>query len=367
MKYKLNGQWVDVQIKALDSMPIGSIIQFAGSEVPDGWLLCDGATLEIASYQELYIKIGTTYGGSGDYFNLPNLKGKIPVGQNTVDGDFNVLGKTGGGKTTSYTPAGTNTGGAVGGHALTGNELTYHRHTLAPTEFMSGKNMLNAGTANQGGAWVGNDQFALAAARNMPGTNFPDALSTGNLMQTLYTDYQGGNAAHDHPFTQPTFTGTAANISTVQPYLVINYIIKAFTMVPTMASVVSTYNENFNNTYSCEYINTHQCVYDTDEKIIGVWVDGKPIYRKCFVGNYSNADMLISQGCDTLINAYGTVTINNVKRIIPLYENDSFAPTKGFVAQAGDKVGIALYYENTALSNVACNIILEYTKVSSST
>ena len=39
MKYKYNGQWVDVNIKALDSLPIGSEIDFTGSvsDIPTGW------------------------------------------------------------------------------------------------------------------------------------------------------------------------------------------------------------------------------------------------------------------------------------------------------------------------------------------
>lgn len=39
MKYKYNGQWVDLSIKALDSMPVGTIVEFDGqiSDIPNGW------------------------------------------------------------------------------------------------------------------------------------------------------------------------------------------------------------------------------------------------------------------------------------------------------------------------------------------
>jgi len=39
MKYKYNGQWVDINIKALDSMPVGTIVDYDGqsSDIPTGW------------------------------------------------------------------------------------------------------------------------------------------------------------------------------------------------------------------------------------------------------------------------------------------------------------------------------------------
>ena len=39
MKYKYNGEWVDLSIKALDSMPVGTIVDYDGeaSDIPTGW------------------------------------------------------------------------------------------------------------------------------------------------------------------------------------------------------------------------------------------------------------------------------------------------------------------------------------------
>lgn len=39
MKYKNNGQWEEITIKALDSMPVGSIVDYDGqvSDIPVGW------------------------------------------------------------------------------------------------------------------------------------------------------------------------------------------------------------------------------------------------------------------------------------------------------------------------------------------
>ena len=82
-------------------IPKGVINTYAGSTAPNGWLICDGSAISRSTYSDLFNVIGTTYGiGDGDTtFNLPDLKGKIPVGYDISDSDFNVVGKTGGEKT----------------------------------------------------------------------------------------------------------------------------------------------------------------------------------------------------------------------------------------------------------------------------
>lgn len=59
---------------------IGEIRMFAGSFVPTGWLKCDGSTLTISEYQDLYEVVGKTYGGDGSTtFGLPNLTTNTPL------------------------------------------------------------------------------------------------------------------------------------------------------------------------------------------------------------------------------------------------------------------------------------------------
>ncbi|MDP5278793.1 phage tail protein [Sphingomonas sp. DG1-23] len=59
---------------------LGQVIAYAGSQVPAGWALCDGSLLAVAQYPALFGLIGTTYGGGGDAFALPDLRGRILVG-----------------------------------------------------------------------------------------------------------------------------------------------------------------------------------------------------------------------------------------------------------------------------------------------
>lgn len=82
--------------------PAGTIMAFAGSSshIPTGWIICDGSAVSRTSYSNLFSVIGTTYGeGDGSTtFNLPNLKGRVPVGVDSSQTEFNARGKTGGSK-----------------------------------------------------------------------------------------------------------------------------------------------------------------------------------------------------------------------------------------------------------------------------
>lgn len=59
---------------------IGEIRLFAGNFAPNGWALCDGQLLAIASNAALFSILGTTYGGNGQTtFALPDLRGRMPM------------------------------------------------------------------------------------------------------------------------------------------------------------------------------------------------------------------------------------------------------------------------------------------------
>ena len=77
---------------------LGEIQSFAINKTPDGWAPCDGRLLSINDYQALFALIGTTYGGDGQTtFGLPDLQGRIPVGQGHGPGLENyTLGQKGG-------------------------------------------------------------------------------------------------------------------------------------------------------------------------------------------------------------------------------------------------------------------------------
>ena len=76
---------LDVHDANANALPIGSYIQFAGSQAPDGFLVCNGGAISRTTYSALFAVIGTTY-GSGDgstTFNLPDLTDRFLQGGTT--------------------------------------------------------------------------------------------------------------------------------------------------------------------------------------------------------------------------------------------------------------------------------------------
>ena len=82
---------------SVTAVPSGGIIAYGAASAPTGFLLCDGTAVSRATYSTLFGIISTTYGaGNGTTtFNLPDLRGRFPLGLATA-GTGSVLGGTGG-------------------------------------------------------------------------------------------------------------------------------------------------------------------------------------------------------------------------------------------------------------------------------
>ncbi len=75
------GQVADaVAAASAASMPTGTLIPFAGTTCPSGFIVANGGAVSRTTYANLFAVIGTTYGaGDGNStFNLPNLDGRAP-------------------------------------------------------------------------------------------------------------------------------------------------------------------------------------------------------------------------------------------------------------------------------------------------
>ena len=85
-----------IDITVSEGAQPGDYKMIAGSTIPDGWLLCNGASVSRTTYAKLFAAIGTRYGsGNGSTtFNLPNFNGR------------HVLGTTNTGNLGSYVSAG---------------------------------------------------------------------------------------------------------------------------------------------------------------------------------------------------------------------------------------------------------------------
>jgi microcystin-dependent protein len=95
--------------------PTGVILPYGGTSAPTGYLLCDGTAVSRTTYAALFGIIGTAYGtGDGSTtFNVPDLRGYVPVGYKSGDSDFGTLGGAVGAKT----------------HTLQVTEIPAHKHS----------------------------------------------------------------------------------------------------------------------------------------------------------------------------------------------------------------------------------------------
>ena len=108
----------------------GAVFPFASSQIPTGWLLCNGQEISRRDYADLFGAINLTYGaGNGrTTFNVPDLRGRTVAG-------FELMGDEGtSGRLTSSTTNGVNGSsmGAVGGsenHTLSPQESGLNSHT----------------------------------------------------------------------------------------------------------------------------------------------------------------------------------------------------------------------------------------------
>lgn len=89
--------YAQTTVTGFQAIPVGGVIMFGGDTAPTGYLICNGNPISRTTYSKLFSAIGTTYGvGDGSTtFNLPNMKGRVPVGIKTGT-NITTLGETGG-------------------------------------------------------------------------------------------------------------------------------------------------------------------------------------------------------------------------------------------------------------------------------
>lgn len=85
-------------------VPTGSVLPYGTTSAPDGYLLCDGSAVDRTTYDDLFTVIGTNFGpGNGvDTFNLPDLRGRVIVGK-AASGTFATINNSGGTETETLT------------------------------------------------------------------------------------------------------------------------------------------------------------------------------------------------------------------------------------------------------------------------
>jgi microcystin-dependent protein len=176
--------------------PVGSIVTYAMATPPSGWLLCDGSIYSASAYPTLSSGLGSTYGGNGTTtFGVPNLKGRVVVGIDLAQTEFDTRGETGGVKEVTLTAS--QSGIPAHSHGASSNTTGDHTHTT--------------------GVYGGSFTSGPAAASSFT----PFGLYENRATSTA------GNHAHTITVNNNTAANAASAHTNLQPYMALNYIIRA--------------------------------------------------------------------------------------------------------------------------------------------
>lgn len=215
----------DIYINSVNYTPLGSVLVYAGSVAPSGWLLCDGSAVSRTDYSRLFSVIGTTYGtGNGSTtFNLPNLQDRIPVGK----GSINIaIGSTGGQDSVTLT-----TGQLPShNHTASSDSAGLHNHTGTTSINGSHTHSSNATGGNGGtGLAFSNGQYTVTSVdtsyNNEINQNFTAALTIDSAGDHSHTFTTNDTGTHNHTITVDN-TGSNNPIDIRNKFIVMNYIIR---------------------------------------------------------------------------------------------------------------------------------------------
>jgi microcystin-dependent protein len=243
----------------------GDIKVTAKAAASAGWLMCDGVLYSRTTYAALYAEIGFKYSptpgtdpGSNNFY-VPNFNGRVPIGKDSADTDYDALGKRFGSKTVVLTTANMAAHTHAYGHTHGMNSVnTNHAHNVYARNQDTG--WMDRNWSHWHGARIGNviwNGYQLHGHNNRGGYasegpweggngggSIPvnvDSVDTNHLHNfnhdhpsTNYQSESGWAGTYDHAHTTNSQsasttdngTGTASAHTNVQPSLVVNYMIK---------------------------------------------------------------------------------------------------------------------------------------------
>jgi microcystin-dependent protein len=206
-----------------DEMPIGCVYPFAGpiANIPANYLLCDGRSLDRATYAALFAALGNSWGAvDGSHFNIPDYRNKTLVGAQQDDSGVaktNIEGslqQSGGSTTLSH--GGANT--TIDSH--TGTDVTIDQHSATNTGYATTGLTIGAHStvSNKQGSSSGTVVTSATHSVTEPNSGSGHRHSTPALSHTPHVT-QPSN--HNLTITQPN-----NHTNVVPPYGAVTWIIR---------------------------------------------------------------------------------------------------------------------------------------------
>jgi microcystin-dependent protein len=194
---------------------------YQDATLPKPWLFCNGSTVLRAQYERLFAVIGDIYGpGDGKYtFNLPDLRGRVPVGVDMVQANVAGINKLGlvGGQTT---------------HWLTVEQLPPHKHStgsLSTSSSGSNSHSIDDQGHDHGGR-TGSKGLRKGKWGMSSGGQGNDHTSHSHTIPRGTTGIRiNSDGVHSHTvaYGETGSNGLGEQFSLMQPYQTFNYIIYA--------------------------------------------------------------------------------------------------------------------------------------------
>lgn len=197
-------------------VPVGSVVPFAGSSAPSGWLLCDGTSYLVATYPNLAAALNDEYGGDGGTnFNVPDMRGVFAFGKPDT-GTGSALGDTGGALDHDHTQATHTHTSTAHTHSLTAHTHSSptsgtegdHNHTQSSTG-SAGSHTHPGGSHTHTGSSLGHASTGESGSEVRHGSSATAGLWAENDLDTA-----SDSSSHDHNngsyYGQTTITGRTA-------------------------------------------------------------------------------------------------------------------------------------------------------------
>lgn len=155
--------------KSTTDVPIGTIQQFVGAVVPEGWINCEGQKLLKSDYPKLFEVLQTTDPDNASQFLIPNLRSRFLIGYdkssakepkdipvNDIRVNFGRVGNTGGSNSV----------------ALTGDQNGSHYHGYSGFSY-DANNWRSGGDSDGGYVVYKEDKQTSNSGFGMPHANLP--------------------------------------------------------------------------------------------------------------------------------------------------------------------------------------------------